>query len=189
MGRFGVETQVVAPNPPNSFVAVANSTTETSLFGVGSPSFAEVPQHSGDVGNAFLLRCGGVFGTKAAATGTLTFKTYWGNDDALGAGNQALGSSPALTPTASLTNASWYLETMVVIVSLDNPAVTFWATGRNHGFVMLDANMSSSWRTAGTFLQNGTEATDEGIIVTAKWSTADALNTIQTTWMHLIGLN
>lgn len=156
--------------------AIANTTTETSLFGTGSGT---------PIGGKFMhqtrLLHARYFG-KASCTGTptLTFRLYFGN----GLSGTMIALTEALAMGSGVTNANWLIDAMI-------QARADGTTGK-----ILVSGEASLHTAAGTVLKNifsisGWDAPAEVTVdlmtggtftPSVQWSAADALNTL--TPMH-----
>lgn len=197
MARFGVQAQVVAPNQPGAFAPVGNTTTETSIWGSavgaangGTPRYGEVPQHLSEPGQAYLIQAGGRISSKASPVGTLQFKMYWGQDDATLGNNTAIGTSASgFTLFPSLTDAPWFMQYTLAIATIDNPAAAWVGSIRGAGYAVVGTvnHHLITMRLGATFANM--ENDNKGLLMSAKWGTADALNTIVCDWVNLAQLN
>lgn len=149
-------------------VTVANTTTETTLLGsgVGGKTLAT------DflvVGGGIRIRASGVYGTRAAAAGTLNLQFKLGT--------VVICATGAVTVTDNQTNRLWSLECELTCRTVGSSGTVF-----GQGMARLFTN------TGVTVLEMSNTAVDtvnttsaNAVDLTATWGTADAANTITCT--------
>jgi hypothetical protein len=130
MTRQGFEGMDVNDVSPVAHTAVTASATETNLW---DPAiWTPIPANDMRGGKAYRLTFGGIF-TSTATQGLLTFTPRVGQSGTP-ASNITLGASNVTAPAASLTNAAWYGQFILVIRSIGLAAGG--ATGTGTGFVI-----------------------------------------------------
>lgn len=154
--------------PETLFVATAdathaNSTTETTIVGVGNGKMS-IPANTLAVGDRFRLRARGYIGTHSTA-GTLAINAT--------VGGSSVATTGGATATNSLSNVAWECEVEFTVRSIG-------ATGTvvAGGFYRVDDGSAivegMPKTTATTVDTTGALAVD----LTADWGTANAANTI-----------
>jgi len=144
---------------------VGNTTTETTLAGSGVGTLTMAANFL-TVGKTFKVRAWGVYSSKAAPVGALTFRLKYGTTTLV---------TLAPTITASLTNQMWEAE-------FDLTCRTTGATGTV--FAQGEIQVFTS-TTASGFIVSAPTATvtidttaSSKLDITAQWATANASNTI-----------
>jgi len=128
--RQGFEGMDVNDANPAAFTAVTASATETNLW---DPAiWTPIPANDMRGGKAYRLNFGGIF-TSTATQGLLTWTPRVGQSGTPSS-NITLGASNVTAPAASLTNAAWFGQLILVIRSIGNAAGG--ATGTGTGFVI-----------------------------------------------------
>lgn len=144
---------------------VANTTTETTLAGTGVGTLTMAANFL-TVAKTFKVRAWGVYGSKAAPVGALTFRLKYGTTTLV---------TLAPTITASLTNRTWEAEFNVTCRTTGATGTVF-----AHGEIQVFTST-----TASGFIVNEPTATvtidttaSSKLDITAQWATANASNTI-----------
>lgn len=155
----------------NTTQTVANTTTETTLFGSGTGTLT-IPANRLEVGSVIVCDLAGVYSTKGSPVGNVTFRAKLG------------GTNVCVTATSSffaanITNNSWHLWLLITCQStgvsggIIGQAMLGYSTGTVNGeFVQLPGSLTPiTIDTTGTLALN----------VTFEWATADNSNSISCT--------
>jgi len=130
MTRQGFMGMDVNDAPPTAFTAITASATETNLW---DPSiWTPIPANDMRSGKAYMLTFGGIQ-TSTGTQGVLTWTPRVGQSGTP-ASNITLGASNATAPAASLTNAPWHGQLVLVIRTIGLAAGG--ATGTGTGYVI-----------------------------------------------------
>ena len=152
--------------------AVANTTTETSIF----PDVT-IPANYMQDGRTLHCRAFGKLST--TGTPTITFAFRWG-----GAAGTLLATSEAITCASGAANTAWSIDAWI-------QTRTNGATGTLIVFADVMVNLTASTQTSGVFSVSGFDApaavtvnltADTALAITADWSAQSASNTL--TGMH-----
>lgn len=150
--------------------ALASSTTETAL--VTGNSFAA---NTVRVGQVLRIRAYGVYST--FSSGALTLRIKWGST--------VLGAT-AGTTISSVTNQGWFMEFMVVVVSLGGSG-----TFECQGWVQVsDTNTHGGvWQMVNTAVVTVDTTAVKVLTVTGQWSVSNAANSVRCRVFTLESLN
>src|SRR5262245_1824337 len=162
-------TQLNSPSRKEAGTALANSTTLTDIS--AAPQYT-LPAMFAQEGSTFSMLAYGVFSTTTGPP-TLLLGFYYG-----GVAGVALGTTGAVTTTASITNVPWRIY-------LDVDVWTDGATGtcKTQGWCGFGTSVSAwSWlpipNTANTSTVTIDTTAAKQITVGAQWGTANASNTV-----------
>lgn len=153
---------------------IANTTTETTLFGSGSGT-TTLPASLLAVGKSLRLRLSGVVSTDPSA-GSLTIRAKLGST--------TIVASSAVTPSNSLTNVAWVLD-------VDLTCRTIGASGTviGQGMMQIADSTGRVIGLAATAAVTVDTTASQAVNVTAQWGAASASNTITCSNAAIILLN
>ena len=164
-----VEWTVIGSNKKYSSTASvthANSTTETSLFGAGVGSIT-IPLNTLQVGDVISISMSGIYSSKAAPVGTISFAPMIGGSDI---------TTVTGTFDASQTNQQWEAKILLSVRTIGSTG-TLQAQGR----FMIQGSTYNMWGLNNTSTTTIDTTSNLNLDVTADWATANASNSITCT--------
>lgn len=152
--------------------AIANTGTETTLFGNGTGTLT-LPANFYVVGKTTKVTLSGYFSTMGTGPGTIQIKSKLGST--------IITDTGTVTPATNITNASFIL---VVFITCRTTGATGTVQGNSGGFAYSVAGTPSIVdlvRTTGRATVTIDTTASQALSVTFQWGTADAGNTITVT--------